>query len=130
MKVNSNEVIPRLIKISNDLEKEWEDYLLNEYPNFDYEMNRLDYIDITLISRFLIRKVLEQDNYTVTKIFDEVEIILKNGSDQTKNLIVVGLLESIQNISSNLDYDYKNTFIKFLKINTKIEWERIIEEWE
>ena len=100
-----------------DLKEQWDVYKRTEYR--DYQSERLDYIDIGVIIDFIVSKVKFGRTTDLDELFNRVEIILTKGDDYTKNLLVIGLLEGIQNVSGWSEIDYHKGFDKWLRPETK-----------
>lgn len=110
-----------------ELRSRWTNYI-QEYS--DYASDRIDYVDIGQIIDFVVEKVKSGNQDGLTNFFDQVEAILSNGDDYTKELIVIGLLEGIQNVSGWDKVDYHKGFDQWLKPKTKEAWDQLIHFWE
>ena len=128
--ITTDTVFDTLTSASADLKNRWETYINREYSNHDYKTNRLDYVDIGLICRFIVEKFKQRETNDFGIFFDSVEMLIVNGDQDIKNLIIVGLLEGIQNNSGNENVDYHNGFNHWLKPETKKAWEELIFFWE
>jgi hypothetical protein len=90
---------------------------------------RLDYLDIAEIARFLVDKTKAGQTNFFHDFFKNVELVLSNCDSYVENLIVVGLFEGIQNIGGK-DIDYYRGFDKWLRPISKQEWSNLIDNWE
>lgn len=70
-----------------DLKLQWESYIKTEYQNYNEE--RLDYVDIGEIIRYIVEQRKCNDTSRFTYFFDTAETILVNGDDYKKELMVV-----------------------------------------
>jgi len=93
--------------------------LLDSYQTLEYTDEPLPYIDIANISRFIVWKFKFGDTSCFDKIFQNAEEILKKGSGMTKNLIIVGLFEGIQNVGGWHKVDYYKGFDNWLRPTSK-----------
>lgn len=120
------QVFQRLISDWNELTD-----FYNKEVKFDYEdpSERLAYIDIGDISRFIVEKKRSGQTENFDTFFENVEEIVILGDDYVKNLIVVGLFEGIQNIGGS-EIDYYQSFDKWLKNNSLKAWRELIDSWE
>ena len=103
----------------------------NKEVKFEYEdsSNRLAYIDIADISRFIVSRKRKGQTEFFETFFENVEQVIIFGDDYVKNLIVVGLFEGIQNIGGS-KIDYYRSFDKWLNTNSLIAWRKLIDGWE
>ena len=120
------QVFQRLISDWNELTD-----FYNKEVKFDYDdpSERLAYIDIGDISRFIVEKKKSGKTENFEIFFENVEEIMVFGDDYAKNLIVVGLFEGIQNIGGS-EIDYYRSFDKWLKNNSLKAWRDLIDFWE
>ncbi|GAB5530465.1 MAG: hypothetical protein Roseis3KO_22420 [Roseivirga sp.] len=123
---NIEQVFQKLISDWNKLTE-----FYNKEIKFDYEdpNERLAYIDIADISRFIVDKKKSGQTENFNTFFENVEEIMILGDDYVKNLIVVGLFEGIQNIGGP-EIDYYKSFDKWLKTNSLKAWRTLIDSWE
>lgn len=126
-KINRDAALEMLISVFPDLKQQWESHIKSEYQNYDEE--RLDYVDIGEIIRYIVEKKKSSNTFRFDEFFNRVETILVNGDDYTKELLVIGLLEGIQNVCG-FDVDYYTGFNDWLKPQTKRAWDELIEFWE
>jgi hypothetical protein len=122
---NIDKIFSKLISSDNELKLQFEKYI-SEYADLN---DRLNYIDICEISRYIIDKVLKGETQTLASIFDNVEDILNACDTYTENLIVIGLFEGIQNVGGS-KIDYYFGFNKWLKPKSKLKWDALIDSWE
>ena len=128
--ITADTVFDTLTSTSAYLKNRWETYIDSEYSNQDYKTKRLDYVDIGEICRFIVEKIKLQETNDFGIFFENVEMLIVNGDDSIKNLIIIGLLEGIQNNSGNENVDYHNGFNQWLKPETKKAWHELIFFWE
>ena len=110
-----------------ELKADYNNYLIDSYRTLDYTEDRLPYIDISNISRFIVWKFKFNDNSCFDKIFENAELILNKGSESTQNLIIVGLFEAIQNVGGWHKVDYYKGFDKWLRPHSKKAWDDLID---
>jgi hypothetical protein len=113
-----------------ELKADYNNYLLDSYQSLEFTEDRLPYIDIANISRFIVWKFKSNDTNCLDTVFQYAEIILNKGSETTQNLIIVGLFEGIQNIGGWHQVDYYKGFDKWLRQNSKKAWDDLIDFWE
>jgi hypothetical protein len=121
-----DKIFGKLTSSDNDLKLQFEEYIRKEYAD---QSEKLNYMDICEISRYIIDKVLKSETQTLGGIFDNVEEILNSCDDYIENLIVIGLFEGIQNIGGS-KIDYYFGFNKWLKPQSKLKWDALIDSWE
>jgi len=126
---NVNSAIELIVNSDVELKERWNKYLLDEYGNNPDESERFVYTDIGEVSRFIIEKYKQDQTESFQRIFLNIESILSNCDNRTKEFITIGLFESIQNISGG-DIDYHFGFNKWLCPLAGEQWRAIIDFWE
>ncbi len=103
----------------------------NTEVKFDYDdpNDRLAYIDIADISRFIVVKKKSGLTENFEQFFENVEEILIHGEHYVQELIVIGLFEGIQNIGGS-EIEYCRSFDKWLRNNSLKAWRELIDFWE
>jgi hypothetical protein len=126
--------------IESDIEKVFEKLIfgwneLTEFYNNEVKYNcddpkdRLAYIDISEISRFVVEKKKSGQTENFEQFFENIEEIMIHGDHYVQELIVIGLFEGIQNTVGS-DIDYYRSFDKWLKNNSLKAWRKLIDFWE
>ena len=103
----------------------------NSEVKFDYDdpNDRIAYVDIGDISRFIVEKKKAKQTDKFDIFFENVEEIMIYGEHYVQELIVIGLFEGIQNIGGS-EIDYYRSFDKWLKPNSLKAWRELIDFWE
>ncbi len=111
--------------------KELTDYFLNEInlENYGLTDDDLPYIDIGVISRYIVNKKIKNETSQFEIFFKNVEEIYCNSDDWVKEFIVIGLFEGIQNIGGD-EIDYYFSFNQWLGKETQKAWNELIDGWE
>lgn len=119
-------VFQKLISKCNELTE-----FYNTDVKFDYDdpNDRLAYIDIGDISRFIVEKKKSGQTESFEQFFENVEGIMIHGEHYVQELIVFGLFEGIQNIGGS-EIDYYYSFDKWLKNKSLKAWRELIDSWE
>ena len=121
--------IEHIVHSDVELQERWNAYILAEYGDNPDESERLVYIDIAEVSRFIIEKYKQNQTESFQRIFFNIEDILSNCDDRTKEFITIGLFESIQNIGAE-EIDYYFGFNKWLYTLCGEQWRAVIDFWE
>ncbi len=120
-------------KVFQKLISDWSELteFYNKEVKFDYDdpNDRLAYIDIGDISRFIVEKKNSGQTEKFEHFFENVEEIMIHGEHYVQELIVIGLFEGIQNIGGS-EIDYYRSFDKWLKNNSLKAWRELIDFWE
>lgn len=122
-----DKVFETLTTADIDLNKHFDNYLFKEYRNDFTE--RLPYLDIAEIARFIVDKTKSGQTDFFLKVFNQVEQVLANCDKYIENLIVVGLFEGIQSIGG-FDINYYKGFDTWLLPLSKQKWDNLIDTWE
>ena len=103
----------------------------NTEVKFDYDdpNDRLAYVDIGDISRFITEKKKAEQTEKFEIFFKNVEEIMIYGEHYVQELIVIGLFEGIQAFCGS-EIDYYRSFDKWLKPNSLKAWRELIDFWE
>ena len=103
----------------------------NTEVKFDYDdpNERLAYVDIGDISRFIAKKKKAEQTEKFEIFFENVEEIMIYGEHYVQELIVIGLFEGIQAFCGS-EIDYYRSFDKWLKPNSLKAWRELIDFWE
>lgn len=96
---------------------------------FFQERDHIPYIDVAIISRFIVNQKRDNNTDWFPDFFDTVEEIYIQGDDEVKNFIVIGLFEGIQNIGGK-EIDYYSSFDHWLKPCSLLAWKNLIDSWE
>ncbi|UTW60822.1 hypothetical protein KFE98_12385 [bacterium SCSIO 12741] len=98
---------------------------------YDYEApsDRLPYVEMGDIARFIVDKKKSDNTEHFIPFFENVEELMIHGDQYTRELMVVGLFEGIQNRGGS-QIDYYRSFDKWLKPESLKAWRKLIEFWE
>lgn len=116
-----------LTSTDKELQKRFNKYLLDEYE--DESSERLYYLDISEITRFIVDKIKAGQISFFEELFNQIEFILSNCDSYVEELIVIGLFEGIQNVGGK-DINYYQSFNQWLKPLSKRNWDELIDFWE
>jgi hypothetical protein len=90
--------------------------------------NVAPYADQVWITALLIDMVRQQETACFPAVFDLLEQLLAEGSDDVQNWVVVGVLDWLQNQVSHTDVPYA-AFEPRLGPATQKEWDGLTEAW-
>lgn len=91
--------------------------------------DRLAYVDVGNISRFIVDKIQAGQTDNFEQFFENVEDIMIHGDHYVQELIVIGLFEGIQN-NGGQEINYYHAFDQWLKDNSLKAWKAFIDFWE
>lgn len=97
--------------------------------SYDDPNDRLPYLEIGDISRFIVEKKKSGQTENFEQFFENVEEIMIHGEHYVQELIVIGLFEGIQN-NGGKEIDYYHSFDKWLKNKSFKAWRELIDFWE
>lgn len=101
-------------------------YYKKIFHSYDNQEDRLAYIDIADLGTLIVKKLKKNKTSEFEKFFNNIESIFIDSDKDARNLLVAGLFESLQ--TSGIDY--YNSYNKWLKPKSKVEWDSIIDFWE
>jgi len=119
-------VFQKLISNWNELTNFYNKELKFDHGDLD---NRLDYVDIGYISKFIVDKKKSGQTENFKQFFENAEEIMNHGDHYVQDLIVIGLFEGIQNIGGS-EIDYYHSFDIWLKDTSLKAWKELIDFWE
>jgi len=128
-KINVDQAIELLISSSHEINTCWSAFIHEEYNN-DYAENRNDLIDVITLVDYIVGKLKDEKTGDFKPFFEAVEQVLENGDESSKELIVVGILEGLQNNCGLENIDYHTGFDQWLMPSTKRVWDGLIYLWE
>jgi len=121
-------VFSALTSTDKELRDHFDKYLNDEYDD-DFS-ERLNYLDIAEIARFIVDSVKADQTSFFQLLFTQVELILLKCDSYVNDLIIFGLFECIQNNCSYKEIDYYHGFNKWLNPLSKQKWDGLIDRWE
>ena len=86
------------------------------------------YNEIAVLALYIVNAYKNQSTKDFPKIFNTIELIIQEGNEKAKELLVVGLIEDIQNISSREPFG-PDVFKKWLKEESLKAWNDIKKLW-
>lgn len=127
--IGVDEALNLLSCCSSELQLIWK----AEKERYDnYAKDRLDFVDISCFTDYIINSCKNGQNESVLMIFfGVVEELFRNGNDYVINLIEVGLLEGIQNKASwEKDVDIEKMLYSKLGSATRKSWDDLNAFWK
>ncbi len=112
------------------LKADFNNYLLDSYQTLEFTKDRLLYVDIGNMARFVVRQFKHRQTDCFDPIFSTVEQLLLKGDIETQNLIIVGFIEDIQNLAGNYGMNYHHGFDQWLRPLSQKAWNDVINFWE
>ena len=116
-------VIPLFLKACSDWKKDLEE----ERMGWNEKKPGL-YNQIAVLARYIVNAYKNQLTKDFAKIFNTLELIIQEGNEKAKELVVVGLIEDIQNISSWESFS-PDVFKQWLKEESLQAWNDIEKLW-
>lgn len=92
------------------------------------ESTQDEFSEASLVAHYLIDRVKREETNSFPEIFSIVERGIIEGSDDARDLLVVGLLENLKNFASWQDMDY-SIFEPWLGSETHIAWRWLEKKW-
>ena len=87
-----------------------------------------DYNITSVFAEYLVDMYERGQTDDFAAIFSLIEQMIVDGTDESRSLIVVGVLESIRNISSHKRFGEK-VFTTWMKPNTLQAWTEVARRW-
>lgn len=124
-KTTVDEAINLIVNANSEIKAYWENSIEEEYEG-TYAENRQDLIDIITVVDYIVEKYRSDDTGLLYELFDRIEQAFQNPSSDTKELIVTGILEGIQNSCNMEQLDYHKGFNPWLGPKSKRAWDGLI----
>lgn len=124
-KTTVDDAIEMIVGSNKELKAFWVNSISEEYEG-DYEENRQDLIDIITVVDYIIEKYKSNDTELLPDLFLNIERALANPTDDTRELVVTGILEGLQNGCNMEQLDYYTGFDAWLGELSKKYWDSII----
>jgi hypothetical protein len=121
---NNSEAIGVLLESCPGIAPEWEEHL----AWWGCE-ERGYYNDISVIAHYLVNCVRIGQTDFFPGVFELVEHYITAGDEDTRNLMIVGLLEGIQNVASWETSGYV-VFEQWLGPRSQMAWRQLEQLWE
>ena len=110
--------------------------LLKEFPDLIeddlwYDGDEiLEYQVASDFARYILKNADENNIVQMKKCFEFIELLLKTGTEKTKELAAIGYLEDLQNFTGGNQIMEKYEFIyDFLGIESKKWWNKLNDIW-
>jgi hypothetical protein len=100
---------------------------LNE-PGSD-DTGESDHQNMIRLAHLLVESVQTGETASLEEVFSVIELGIIEGSPETRDLLIVRLLETLKNFASWQDIDYA-VFEPWLKPETHIAWRWLEKKWK
>ncbi len=122
--VTTEQIIPRILDACPSFAEPWKRHLEWWLPDLPGNYNNTSAVAEHVVA--LLRKGATSE---FPRLFDAVERLLEEGTEDVRGVVSVGLLESIQNIASHEPPGYV-AFEEWLQSRTLTAWREIERMWE
>jgi len=87
-----------------------------------------DYNDVGALAQWVVERIGAGELDCLPALFQDVEAILEDASDELRNLLLVGFLEDVQNVAANTGVD-PDVVLPFLGPESRKGWFDLIKFW-
>jgi hypothetical protein len=129
VKLNVDQSIELLTSSSHEITSCWSSFIREEYGN-NYAESRDDLIDVITLVDYIVARLKEHKTDEFRAFFQAVEQVIDNGDESSKELIIVGLLEGLQNNCGMENIEYHHVFDTWFGTKSKRAWDGLIYLWE
>ncbi len=125
--VTLDEVVDLLLEACPEFRPHYEEYLRGFYRS-DEVPKQAPYADVSAFTAYLIDALDAGRTACFAPSFALAERLLVEGDEQTRNWVIAGFLEGLQNQLShtNLGYD---VFLPWLGAKSREAWQGLIDSW-
>jgi hypothetical protein len=120
--IDERQAVRRLVAVCPDFAPHWLQYLDSWEGKQSGEYN-----DMSALGEWVVNRMAAGILECMAELFDEVESLLVGASTEVRNVIVIGLLEDIQNMSRDLRVD-PDIALSFLGPKSRKEWFLLIRQ--
>lgn len=114
--IDEGHAVRRLIAVCPEFAPHWLQYLDSWEGNPSGEYN-----DMSALADWVVNRMAVGALDCFARLFDEVESLLVGSTTDVRNVIVIGLLEDIQNMSRDLGID-PDIALRYLGPESRKEW--------
>jgi hypothetical protein len=123
--IQKHEVMNLLLESCPSYLSRWKEY---QEDNYDHGDEALLYVDLGDFAHHLVELYQADNLEEFPEIFLAIETLHVHGDEYVKEAATIGLLEGIQNISSNSELN-PNVFIKYLNPESLRWWNYLNDFW-
>jgi hypothetical protein len=121
--VGKAEAVRRLVGICPDFRDAWEAHL--DYWNGEPAG---EYNDLGALAQWLVDRMEAQNTSCFPALFKDFEDLLASSDANRRDLLVVGFLEDVQNVSSNRKVN-PDVVLPFLGPESRKGWFELVRSW-
>jgi hypothetical protein len=121
--VEKSQAVERLVAVCSGFNDAWQahrDWWKGEPAG--------DYNDLGALAQWVVDRMAAGEHDCFATLFSELEALLSNASPKLRDLLVVGFLEDIQNVSTNRGID-PDVVLPFLGRESRRGWFDLIRLW-
>jgi len=118
-----DELVPEFLARCPGLKSDWDRHL-----EFWGDEERGTFNDMAVIAHYLVACYEQQQLNEFPAAFSLLERCFADGDDQAKEAATIGIIEDIQNISSNREFG-PQVFESWLGPQTKKAWDQLAAAW-
>lgn len=117
------DAVARLIRVCPGFKDRWEAHVVQwERQPAGY------YNDLGALAHWVVDRMAVSDLACLPELFREFEAILDGANEDTRDLLVVGFLEDLQNIAANREIE-PDLVLPFLGPLSRAGWFELIASW-
>jgi hypothetical protein len=119
-----DEVLPSLLAAFPEFQETWEAYTTSNLYGPDEPYN-----DTARLATFLVTRLQATETRGFDRLFEAVDWLLQSGSPTAREILIVGLLEDLQNISLNSSVTLES-WGQWLGPTTLEAWTKVSDMWD
>jgi hypothetical protein len=122
--IQHTDIMPTLLQICPDFRPAWEDHVRywggEEAGIFN---------DTAVFVHYLVDCYQQDDREMLPLAFETVESFIVQGTPDTRNVAILGILETLQCVASHQPFG-EEAFIEYLQPESKAAWNALSAQWE
>ncbi|MDQ5824519.1 MAG: hypothetical protein M3441_09975 [Chloroflexota bacterium] len=122
--IQPTEIIPTLLLICTGFKPTWEEHL-GYWKGEEAGI----FNDSAQFVHYLVDTYEQGDAETLYSAFETIEKFMVEGTEETKQITIVGILETLQCYASHRSYG-EGVFVQYLGPNSTVYWHELENIWE
>ncbi len=124
MSITPDAVVPLLLAACPSVLPAWEEHLAWWHPDVPGPFN-----NVSVFAHHVVESYAAGRTSELPAFFSAVEHLLSDAEPATRELIVIGLLEDIQNVASHQSFGY-DVFLPMLGPAAREQWAALEATWQ
>jgi hypothetical protein len=122
--IEPTDIIPTLLNICPGFKPRWEEHLRYWHRGDNGIFN-----DTAEFVHYLVDCYENGDRAAMPLVFETIERFIVDGTEETRGITIVGILETLQTVASNRPFG-EDVFVEYLGPKSREAWIELVGIWE